>query len=180
VGPGEFLLDIGSGFGRVLDYLEKKGFAYVFGLENNFRFLDQSHHSVVCGKGEQSPFKNESFGAIFSIGVLSYILENSKRAQLLNEIHRILKPRGFLFMSCFLISGDDYHQNRYRTGQADHGTYGIFESESGGIFRHSKENGLRELLSNFHIVRWKQRPFMTMNQRKASGVIIEAQKQIVN
>jgi SAM-dependent methyltransferase len=177
VEPGELLLDIGSGFGRVLDYLEKKGFTHVFGLENNFRFLEKSHFSVVCGKGEQAPFKDESFGVIFSIGLLSYILEDSKRTQLLNEIYRILKSRGLLFLSCFLISSDEYHQKKYREGQIESRTYGIFESDSGGIFRHSRENELRELLDNFRIVSWKPHPFTTMNKRPASGVIIEAQKQ---
>lgn len=131
---------------------------------------------MVCGKGEQAPFREKSIGAIFSIGVLSYILENSKRTQLVNEIHRILKSQGFLFMSCFVISNDEYHQNKYRQGQREYGTYGIFESDSGGVFRHSQEKGLRELLKNFHVLRWKQSPFITMNKRKASGVIIEAQK----
>ncbi len=171
--PREFVLDIGSGYGRVLDYLEQKGFDHVFGLESDFRYLEKNPLSVVCGRGEQAPFKDESFGAIFSIGVLSYFLEDSKRTQLLNEIHRILKSQGFLFLSCFLISGDEYHQNKYREGQKE---YGIFESDSGGIFRHSDEDELRALLNNFHILSWKARPFTTMNKRKASGVIIEAQK----
>jgi SAM-dependent methyltransferase len=177
VGTGEFLLDIGSGYGRLLDYLGDLGFKHVFGLESNFRFLEQSHCSVVCGKGEQAPFKNESFGAIFSIGVLSYVLEDIKRAQLFNEIHRILKPQGLLFMSSFLISSDDYHQKKYREGQKEYGKYGIFESDSGGIFRHSKEEELRELFNNFHILNWKIRPFTTMNKREARGVLIEAQKE---
>ncbi len=177
MGPGELLLDIGSGSGRALDYLEKKGFTHVFGLENNFRFLEKSHFSVVCGKGEQAPFKDESFGAVLSIGVLSYILEDSKRTQLLNEIHRILKPCGFFFLSCFLISSDEYHQKKYRESQIESVTYGIFESDSGGIFRHSREDKLRELLGNFNIVSWSVRPFTTMNKREALGVIIQAQKQ---
>jgi muconolactone delta-isomerase len=70
----------------------------------------------------------------------------------------------------------EYHQNKYREGQKEYGTYGIFESDSGGIFRHSDEDELRALLNNFHILSWKVRPFTTMNKRKASGVIIEAQK----
>jgi SAM-dependent methyltransferase len=178
VGPGELLLDIGSGYGRVLDYLGKKGFSSVFGLESNLRFLQKkSHLSVVCGKGEKAPFKDDSFGAIFSIGVLSYILEESKRKSILDEIRRILKPRGLLFMSCFVISDDEYHQKKYREGQVNFGTYGVFESDSGGIFRHSEENELRELLDKFDILDWKPRPFTTMNKRQASGVIIEAQKQ---
>jgi SAM-dependent methyltransferase len=172
----ELLLDIGSGRGRLLDYLEKRGFKHVLGLESNFLFLEKSSFSLVCGKGEQAPFKNEHFGAIFAIGLLSYILEDSRRTQLINEIYRILKPQGFFFMSCFVISDDDYHQEKYRTGRNDHGTYGIFESDSGGIFRHSEENELRELLGNFRILSWKLRPFTTMNNREALGVVIEAQK----
>jgi SAM-dependent methyltransferase len=177
VEPGELLLDIGSGYGRLLDYLKTKGFKHIFGLESNFRFLAKSRHFIVCGKGEQAPFKEKSFGVIFSIGLLSYILEDSKRTQLLKEIHRILKPQGLLFLSCFLISGDEYHQKKYREDQTKFGTNGTFESDSGGIFRHSKENELRELVDNFHIVSWKPRPFKTMNGRPASGVIIEAQKR---
>jgi hypothetical protein len=132
---------------------------------------------VVCGKGEHSPFKHESFGAIFSIGLLSYILEDAKRVQLFNDISRILKSKGFLFLSCFLISSDEYHQKKYQKGQTEYETYGIFESDSGGIFRHSKENELRGFLDNYNILRWKARPFITMNKREALGVIIEAQKQ---
>lgn len=175
--PEELVLDIGSGYGRVLDYLWERGFKHVFGLESDFQYLKKNPLSVVCGRGEQAPFKDESFGAIFSIGVLSYFLEDSKRTQLINEIHRILKLRGLLFLSFFLISGDEYHQNKYREGQKEYGTYGIFESDSGGIFRHSDEGELRTLLNNFHILSWKTLPFTTMNKRKASGVIIEAQKQ---
>jgi len=177
VEPEEFLLDIGSGHGRVLDYLGEKGFSSVFGLESNFHFLEKKHFAVVCGKGERAPFKDDSFGAIFSIGLLSYILEESKRKNLLDEIHRILKPRGLLFMSCFVISDDEYHQKKYREGQVKSGTYGVFESDSGGIFRHSEENELKKLLDNFDILDWKPRPFTTMNKREALGVIIEAQKR---
>jgi SAM-dependent methyltransferase len=173
---GELLLDIGSGYGRVLDYLETKGFKHIFGLESNFRCLARNRSSVVYGKGEQAPFKEKSFGAIFSIGVLSYILEDTKRKQLVNEIYRTLKSRGFLFMSCFVISGDEYHQKKYREGPIESKEYGIFESDSGGTFRHSQEEELRELLVNFQILNWKPRPFTTMNGRPASGLIIEAQK----
>lgn len=175
--PGERLLDIGSGHGRLLDYLEQEGFIHVFGLESNDRFIDRRQPSVVCGRGEQTPFKEKSFGAIFSIGLLSYIIDDLRRTQLMTEIYRILKPRGLLFMSCFVISGDRYHQKKYEQGQKQSGEYGIFESDSGGTFRHSKENELRALLSNFDILNWKRRQFITMNKREASGVIIEAQKQ---
>jgi len=177
VDSGEFLLDIGSGHGRLLDYLGQKGFKHVFGLESNFRFLDKSLSSVVCGRGEQAPFKDKSFGAIFAIGLLSYILKESNRKQLVYEIHRTLKAQGLFFMSCFVISNDPYHQKKYREGHSKYGIHGVFESDSGGIFRHSEENELRELLDKFDILDWKPRPFTTMNKRQASGVIIEAQKQ---
>lgn len=175
---GELLLDIGSGYGRVLDFLREKGFTHVFGLESHIRYFKKNHLLVICGKGEQAPFKENTFGAIFLIGVLSYILEDIHRQSVFTEMQRILKPQGFLFLSCFLISMDEYHQKKYREGQKKYGTHGIFESDSGGIFRHSEEGELRALLNNFHILEWKTRPFTTMNKRQASGVIIEAKKYL--
>ncbi len=174
--PGESFLDIGSGYGRILGYLGERGFKNVFGLEPDIQSLQKSHHPVVCGRGEQAPFKDECFGAVFLVGVLSYILEDLQRLQLFDEIFRVLKKKGFFFLSCFLISDDDYHQKKYREYRDEYGIYGIFESDSGGIFRHAKEEELRRLLTHFHIRNWIARPFTTMNRRKASGVIIEAQK----
>jgi SAM-dependent methyltransferase len=145
-------------------------------LEPEFRFLEKSSFPVVCGKGEQAPFKNGLFGAVYLTGVLSYILEDSKRVELLSEIHRILKRRGLFFLSCFLISIDDYHRKKYREGRIKYGTDSVFESDSGGIFRHTRESELKKLLGNFKILSWKTCPFTTMNRRSASGVVIEAQK----
>ena len=176
MGPEELILDIGSGYGRVLEHLGKRGFKRVVGLEPSFRFPKKGHFPVVCGIGEQAPFRDSRFSAVYLIGVLSYILEDSKRAELFKEIFRILKRQGLFFLSCFLISHDDYHQKKYREGHITSGKYGIFESDSGGIFRHSKEGELRDLLDNFHILSWKTCPFTTMNRRPASGVIIEARK----
>jgi hypothetical protein len=146
-------------------------------LEPSNRFPEKDIFPIVCGKGEQTPFKDECFGAVFLIGVLSYIQEDATRIQLLDEACRILKIGGFLFLSCFLISSDDYHQKKYREGEKRFGHYGLFESDSGGIFRHAHEEELRALLHNLHIRSWNTRPFTTMNLRKASGVIIEAQKK---
>lgn len=174
--PRGFLCDIGSGYGRVLQYLRERGFKNVFGLEPNITFLKKRRHPAVCGRGEQAPFKDECFDAVFLVGVLSYILEDSQRLQLFDETHRILKKKGILFLSCFLISNDDYHQKKYREWRKEYGIYGIFESDSGGIFRHAKEEDLKTLLTHFQIRSWAIRPFTTMNRRKASGVIIEARK----
>jgi SAM-dependent methyltransferase len=139
VDRGEILLDIGSGYGRVLDYLVDKGFKHTIGLESHFQLPQQRHQSVVFGRGEQAPFKEKIFGAISLIGVLSYIIEDKQRQSIFDEIQRILKPRGFLFLSCFLISPDGYHQRKYRESRNKHENYGIFESDSGGVFRHAEE-----------------------------------------
>ena len=176
VGREGTLLDIGSGYGRLLDYLADKGFRHVIGLESNYRLLEKGNFPVICGRGEQAPFKDESFDAVFSIGVLSYILEDSNRIGFFSESRRLLKEEGMLFLSCFMISRDSYHRKKYAEGQKKFGIYGLFESDSGGIFRHSKEDELRALLHNFRILRWKSRAFTTMNDREASGIIIEAQK----
>jgi len=111
------------------------------------------------------------------VGVLSYILEDERRKALFREIERVLQPKGLLCGSCFLVSPEPYRQRKYRQGRTRFGTDGTFESDSGGIYRHSREADLRKLLDHFDILSWEQERFTTQNQRKALGLVFEARKK---
>ncbi len=97
------VLDVGCGFGKDLSYLEKEG-ALVYGIDaskkmielarkNNPRLVNLSVQSF-----ERTSFENHSFDVIISRYTLHYA-ENLKEA--FKELHRILKPRGFLI---FLVA----------------------------------------------------------------------------
>lgn len=91
---GQRVLDIGSGEGRLLRMLERRG-AEVFGLDPTeallTRSLEKSSAPVVRGVGELLPFQSESFDAV--VFYLSLIdIEGFEEA--IGEAARVLKSGG--------------------------------------------------------------------------------------
>ncbi|GIK84313.1 MAG: hypothetical protein BroJett025_09350 [Patescibacteria group bacterium] len=127
------ILDLGCGAGRNALFLAKEGFS-VWGMDNAEEGLlvakDQAKKekvklTVTLGDIYKSlPYAENSFDAIISIQVL----QHNKREQIqktLAEIHRILKPGGFLFITvcgryskgkvryCLVKTADKIAENTY-------------------------------------------------------------------
>ncbi|MDZ4858720.1 MAG: class I SAM-dependent methyltransferase, partial [Candidatus Hydrogenedentes bacterium] len=91
---GASVLDLGSGRGHVAAIFAERA-AFVIGLDVD---LDSVHHGsekyedvfFVAGHAEQLPLDDNSIDAVFCHSVLQY----TKRAMSLAEIHRVLRPGG--------------------------------------------------------------------------------------
>lgn len=94
----EPVLDLGCAEGKIGDSLLKG--KKVVGLDNCWQLLKQNnredtYQSLILADACLLPFKNESFGAVFSNCVIEHIPDINT---LLVEINRVLKPKGvFLF-----------------------------------------------------------------------------------
>jgi len=105
VTPGEKILDLGCGWGRVLKPVRTITQNAV-GLDISFQMLNSakmhlSHHNLptplVRGDGTLLPFKDNSFDKVYSLLVLQHLSkENGKKVIL--EIQRVLKPGGTAFI----------------------------------------------------------------------------------
>lgn len=106
IGPEARVLDCGSGYGGAARYLAGKFGCHVTALnlaekenERARRMNDEAGLSdkieVVEGSFEELPFNDASFDAVWSQDA---ILHSGKRAQVIAEIARVLKPGGqFVF-----------------------------------------------------------------------------------
>lgn len=99
-------LDIGCGCGIYLEDLITLGF-HAHGLEFSKDMLRACQTRLtgnglglrprlICGDIEHIPFSDEGFDLVLCIGVLGYLLSDHDA---LSEIHRILKPGGFLVLA---------------------------------------------------------------------------------
>lgn len=105
VKPGEKILDLGCGWGRVLKPVRTITQNAV-GLDISFQMLNLAkthlaHHNLptplVRGDGTSLPFKDNSFSKVYSLLVLQHLSkENGKKV--IQEIHRVLKPGGVAFI----------------------------------------------------------------------------------
>ena len=91
------IVDVGCGNGAFLAQLKEQGFQNIFGVEAiHYPMLEKFQIKFVDVSLERIPWENSSCDAATIWEVFEHI-ENPRH--LIREIHRILKPGGFLFVS---------------------------------------------------------------------------------
>jgi len=99
-----YVLDAGCGPGIFMEEAMNRGH-HVVGVDISELMILQARNATkqkngqitLCVQGdiEYLPFKNDSFHAIFCMGVLSYLPED---AECLRELHRVAKKDGFVIV----------------------------------------------------------------------------------
>jgi len=105
--PGDRVLDAGSGDGHWRDHLPKDVRYVGVDLGVGDKAVDYSHLDAKADL-MALPLRDSSFDAAISIQVLEHM---KKPWQALDELSRVLKPGGVLFLSC--PQGEPQHQVPY-------------------------------------------------------------------
>ena len=97
-----FVLDIGSGTGRNMNYCGHT----IFGIDLSLEQLKQCSNSksIIQANMINIPFKNSTFDAIISIASFHHLSTISERHQCLKEMKRVLKPNGNILLSVWSIN----------------------------------------------------------------------------
>ena len=99
----EKVLDLGCGNGRLLELLQDKKIEYV-GLDNSQKLIEiakekHPNFQFLVADALSLPFLADSFDKVFSISVFHHIPSEEFRLKFLEEIKRILKPKGILILT---------------------------------------------------------------------------------
>ncbi len=94
---GQKILDVGCALGGFLDYLYRKGFRHLFGVDTAQTYVEQARlsgrHSIEPGDAQQLPFEDGSFDIIVMEQVLEHL---SDPFQAFMESKRVLRKGGIL------------------------------------------------------------------------------------
>jgi len=145
------ILDFGSGTGRHIIYLAKEGFN-VAGFDNSpesIKFTSEwlKHEGISLDIRDANmlnlPYGNESFDVFIDIGMIEHFNQKD-RQKAIEEVRRILKPGGYLFLN--VKKQGDYLEKKSAPGTEEN-TYIINESFMQNIPCHffSKEEMLNWL-----------------------------------
>jgi len=100
--PGDKILDIGCGNGRFFELCNNK-ISY-FGIDSSEELIKIAKNRYAEANFQVAdalklPFSDNYFDKVYSIAVFQHIPSKEFRQQFLNEVKRVLKPGGFLFLT---------------------------------------------------------------------------------
>lgn len=181
--PEARVLDFGCGYGRLMDELDRHGYRDVHGVDFSAALIargrqDFPHLRFTHADRLPLDFPDGSFDAVLLFAVLTCIPEDEAQRAVVAEIARLLHPGGVLYLSDLPLQTDERNQARYRAGLPRFGTHGVFETDSGGVFRHHDPAWLRGLLEEhgFETINACERPMATMEGSNVIGLQILARR----
>lgn len=170
----EKILDVGCGYGRVMELLYRAGYHTMTGMDFSKNMIERGRKQFpyltfeVQSEGRiDAP--DGSFDAVILAAVLTCIADNKEQEKLLKEIKRILKPGGIIYINDFLLNDDERNIKRYEEFQEKYGVYGVFELPEGAVLRHHDIKRVQESLKGFAPLVLEKIDYVTMNGHHSKG-----------
>ena len=89
-------MDLGCGEGIIGECIQQLGFK-VIGCDKSYNAIKNAKIKVIlCDLEEKIPVENSSFDIVLAAEIIEHILDTDK---FIEEIHRVLKPRGKLVIT---------------------------------------------------------------------------------
>ncbi|MDP1880627.1 MAG: class I SAM-dependent methyltransferase [Parachlamydiaceae bacterium] len=167
------IIEYGCGYGRMMQILLEHGYNNLTGYDfaqNMVKRGNQTHPHLeinLLNESGKIPVPNESVDAAIMLTVLCSMTDTSDQAKLLNEIWRILKPNGLIYISDFLICENERYNEMYLKGFQKFGKWGTYLTSENLVVRHLSSQALFVLMKNFDIQWFEQFDFKTMNNNPA-------------
>lgn len=171
---GSRILDFGCGYGRCLGELFNAGYRNLIGFDFSpamlaaarTRFPEVTFEEV---RSPTIPLPDGSVDGALLFSVLTCMPTDDGQRTLVNELHRVLRPRGLLYISDLWLQPDERNLTRYARDEPKYGTYGVFDLPEGVTVRHHDPKWIEDLTSDFEIVALDHIEVVTMNGNPAKA-----------
>lgn len=170
------ILDVGCGYGRTLSELYSKGFKNLSGIDFSNTMIERGKKqfpwlNLIVQEDKTIPYEDNSFDSVILFAVLTCIAADDNQTFLMNEIKRVLKPNGILYINDFLLNTDERNIKRYKIYEDKYNKYGVFELPEGAVLRHHDLKWIESITSSFNDIKLETVTYTTMNGNKSNGFI---------
>lgn len=170
------ILDVGCGYGRTLNELYCKGYKNLYGIDFSNKMIERGEKqfpwlNLIEQEDDKIPFEDSSFESIILFAVLTCIVDDNHQISLINEIRRVLKPNGILYINDFMLNTDERNIERYMKFEEKYNKYGVFELPEGAVLRHHDLNWIKSITKDFTDIKLEKVIYATMNGNKSNGFV---------
>lgn len=169
------ILDYGCGYGRVLGLLENAGYSNLLGVDPASAMIAAARRgfpAIALHHMTDPPRVNladRSVDAVLLFTVLTCVPTDAGQRAVVDEISRVLRSGGLLYISDLWLQTDARNVERYVRDQPKYGTYGVFDLAEGVTVRHHDPRWLDFLTTGYDNVALDTLEVQTMNGHSASG-----------
>jgi SAM-dependent methyltransferase len=168
------IIDVGCGYGRTVSELFEAGFTRCVGLDFSAGMLDRCRNEVpnaalVQNGGNGIPLQRKSVDAVLLFAVLTCVPGDAQQLALMDEVWRVLRPNGLLYISDLLLNQDERNRARYEQYEARFSSYGVFELPEGVVVRHHSEQWIEEITRRYERLEYEPFTVTTMNGNSSSA-----------
>jgi len=186
VSRSAMLLDYGCGYGRIMNDLAQQGFNNLAGADTSPQMIAQARQLhpamqfTTLDTPPALPMATASVDMIVLFAVLTCIPEDQAQRSLIEELTRVLKPNGLLYVSDLLLQNDQPNQDRYARSAERFGTYGVFKTTDGAVCRHHPSDWFTTLLAGLDPIATRHITVPTMNGHESEGIQLLTRKPTSN
>ena len=172
--PDSLIVDFGCGYGRCLEELFDSGYLNLIGFDFSPAMIAAARNQFpqirfeVLG-GPMCPLSNESVDAALLFSVLTCVPTDDGQRRIIQELQRVLKRGGLLYISDLWLQSDARNVERYNRDQPKYGTYGVFDLPEGVTVRHHDPKWIETLTTEFDLIALDHIDVITMNGNPAKG-----------
>jgi SAM-dependent methyltransferase len=169
------ILDYGCGYGRALGVLKSEGFENLVGFDpapSMIRSARDRYPSIqfdVLKDFRSVPLEDASVDAVLLFAVLTSVPGDRAQRDIIDEITRVLRPAGLLYISDMWLQTDERNLERYDRGARKYGVYGVFDLPEGVTVRHHDRKWIESMLHRYELLALDELEVQTMNGHASSG-----------
>jgi SAM-dependent methyltransferase len=171
--PDARILDYGCGYGRVAALLYEEGYRKAVGVDTAGEMIEKARRLHPQLSFQQItppsvPFPDGFFDAAVLFAVLTCIPADNDQRAVVNELHRVTRPGGLLYVSDYWLQTDERNRQRYAQFE-NRMPYGVFEVAEGVAVRHHSRQWIGSLLCQWETIASRDIRVTTMNGHDAAG-----------